>query len=299
MRVTQRAIALTSLQGLGRNLDSLGKLQQQLTSGRTISAPSDSPTGTNLIMQTRSEKAAVAQQARNISDAKSWLDETDSTLQTMLDATRRVRELTVRGLNDGASSEPNRKAIATEVDSLREGLIALANTRSHGRPLFGGPTSGPEAYVSSGAAAGTWTGQAGQVLRRVSDDEQMAINVTGPEAFGAAPADLFTVLKGIVGDLTTGAGELAANGRLEALDAVMVGMQNALAGVGVRGARIERLEQINADRVLSLESQLAETESIDLPNTIMKLQMAQVGYEAALAATAKSISPTLMDYLRG
>jgi hypothetical protein len=28
------------------------------------------------------------------------------------------------------------------------------------------------------------------------------------------------------------------------------------------------------------------------------LNMQQVGYEAALAATAKAISPTLLDYLR-
>ena len=29
MRITQRAVALTSLQGLNRNLDAVGKLQQQ------------------------------------------------------------------------------------------------------------------------------------------------------------------------------------------------------------------------------------------------------------------------------
>ena len=50
MRITQRAVALTSLQGLNRNLDAVGKLQQQLTSGRLINAPSDSPTGTNRAM---------------------------------------------------------------------------------------------------------------------------------------------------------------------------------------------------------------------------------------------------------
>ena len=58
MRITQRAVALTSLQGLNRNLDAVGKLQQQLTSGRLINAPSDSPTGTNRAMQTRADQAA-------------------------------------------------------------------------------------------------------------------------------------------------------------------------------------------------------------------------------------------------
>ena len=60
MRITQRAVTLTSLQGLNRNLESLGKLQNQLTSGRLINKPSDSPTGTNKAMQTRAEQAAPA-----------------------------------------------------------------------------------------------------------------------------------------------------------------------------------------------------------------------------------------------
>ena len=55
-----------------------------------------------------------------------------------------------------------------------------------------------------------------------------------------------------------------------------------------RAARVERVAQINSDRSLTLSSQLAETENIDLPNTIMRLQMQQVGYEAALAATSKA-----------
>ena len=68
--------------------------------------------------------------------------------------------------------------------------------------------------------------------------------------------------------------------------------------MGTRGARLERVAQINFDRGMSLSQQLAETENIDLPNTIMRLEMQKVGYEAALAATAKAIQPTLMDYLR-
>ena len=53
------------------------------------------------------------------------------------------------------------------------------------------------------------------------------------------------------------------------------------------------MAQINFDRGMALTQQLAETESIDLPNTIMRLEMQKVGYEAALSATAKAIQPTL------
>jgi len=150
VRITQRAVALTSLQGLNRNLDAVGKLQQQLTSGRVINAPSDSPTGTNKAMQIRAEQGAVAQHTRNISDATSWLDQGDSTIRSMLDTTRKVRDLTVQGLNTGAVSETSQEALAKEVTSLREGLLGLANTLVQGRPLFGGLTDGWGAFLDSG-----------------------------------------------------------------------------------------------------------------------------------------------------
>src|SRR3954466_15524044 len=98
--------------------------------------PSDSPTGTNRAMQTRADQAAAAQQARNIGDAKSWLEQTDSTLQSMLDTARRVRDLTAQGARTGSNNATSAQAIATEVSSLREGLLSLANRTIGGRPLF-------------------------------------------------------------------------------------------------------------------------------------------------------------------
>jgi flagellar hook-associated protein 3 FlgL len=293
MRITQRAVALTSLQGLNRNLDAVGKLQQQLTSGRLINAPSDSPTGTNKAMQTRAEQAAVAQHGRSINDAKGWLEQGDSTLREMLDTTRRVRDLTVQGLNTGAVSDASQKALATEVASLRDGLVSLANTAIQGRPLFGGVTPDAKAYNNDG----TWAGLPGPaVTRRLSESETVRVDLTGPEAFGADGSNLFDIVGRIATNLTTDPVALATD--LADLDTAIKRMSTSVADVGSRASRVDRAERLNFDRSLNLKVQLGETENIDLPNTIMQLEMQKVGYEAALAATAKAISPTLLDYLR-
>ncbi len=296
MRITQKAVALTSLQGLNRNLDAFGKLQQQLTSGRLINAPSDSPTGTNKAMQIRSDQAAVEQFGRNIADADSWLSITDSTLQNMLDVTRRVRDLTVQGASTGTSSEASRRALATEVESLRSSLLGLANTTVQGRPIFGGVTTGARAYDG---ASGNYLGMAvagGDVLRRVSFTEEVRVDLTGREAFGPAGDDLFAVVARVADDLVNDPAALGQG--LEAIDAVMKRMLGSVADVGARAARVDREQQINIDLGLTLEVQLGDVENVDLPGTIMRLQMQQVGYQAALQATAKAIAPTLMDYLR-
>ncbi|HYH25362.1 MAG TPA: flagellar hook-associated protein FlgL [Blastococcus sp.] len=296
MRITQRAVTLTSLQGLNQNLDSLGKLQEQLTSGRMLNAPSDSPTGTNRAMQARAEQEATAQYARNISDGQAWLNQTDSTLQRMLDVTRRVRDLTVQGSNAGALSEVSREALGKEADSLRESLLGLANTTVTGRPLFGGITSGPKAYDSDTGAFVGLVVPGSEIYRRVSSTESVRVDVTGPEAFEVDGLDLFSVVDRIATDLRTDPAGLEQD--LEDLDLVMNTMLSAVADIGARSARMDREALINLDQGMALGTRLAEVEDIDLPNTIMRLQMQQTAYEAALSATAKAITPTLLDHLR-
>ena len=293
MRITQRAVALTSLQGLNRTLADVGKLQEQLSSGRAISAPSDSPTGTNRAMQTRADQAAVDQQGRNITDAKGWLESADSVLQGMIDATRRVRDLTVQGSSTGSLTPASQEAISKEVAALRETLLGQANRTVQGRPLFGGVTSGTVAYDAAGGGAGQ---DGAPIMRRVSDTEAVRVDLTGPETFGTPGADLFAIVGKIATDVTGNPPALAVH--LEDLDVAIDGMLNAISDIGARAKRIERAEQINSEQGLVLQSRLAETEGIDLPATIMQLQMRQIGYEAALSATARSIQPTLVDFLR-
>jgi flagellar hook-associated protein 3 FlgL len=65
--------------------------------------------------------------------------------------------------------------------------------------------------------------------------------------------------------------------------------------------RFRQVETIR-DRVdaLALDQQngLAEVESIDLPATIVEIQLQEVGYQAALSATARVLQPSLVDFLR-
>jgi len=300
MRITQRALALNSLRGLNNNLATVNKLQNQLTSGKTISTPSDDPTGTNTSMLTRQAQAANAQHARNISDGHTFLDASDSALQNMLDQVRRVRDLAVQALNTGSSSAASDQAIATEVNGVRESLLGQANQVVQGKPIFGGVTSGNQAYLSDG----TYVGVGGAngiavrpVSRRVSDVEAIRVDITGPEAFGdpASGKDLFAVVANIANHVGDGT---ALTTDLSDLDDVISRMTTAAADIGTRSARMDDAASVNASQSLTLQAKLTDTEDVDLPKTIMELQMQQTGYQAALSVTAKSLQPTLVDFLR-
>lgn len=300
MRITQRAVSQTALLGLNTNLAAVTKLQQQLTSGKLISTASDSPTGTNRAMQVRQDQSAALQHSRNISDGQSWQTETDSKLQAVIEHVHKVKQLTVQGMNTGAMSTASREAIGVEVGQLRDSMLGLANATLNGRPVFGGPTVGSTAYD---VGTGAYTGVGGAdgvpvqpIMRRVSDSEEIRIDVTGPEAFGTGNSDLFAIVgriaENVVGDPAT----LSVD--LDALDGALDRLLDATAAVGARAARMDAAAQLNTDLQLTLASQLMGIEDIDLAKTIMELNQTEVGYKAALQATAQVIQPTLLDFLR-
>src|SRR3954451_7858785 len=272
MRITQRSLAVTSLQNLNRNMEQIAKLQAQQSSGKTINKPSDDPTGTNAAMQTRQEMAGAAQYARNISDGLSQLDATDSALQNMLEQVQSARALTVKGLNDGTLSPASRLAIQTEMKGIRESLLGLANTSIKGQPVFGGVTSGPTAY----AADGTYTGFGGaggvpvvEITRQVSAVDAVRVDITGPEAFGETTAnsrDLFTIVNDIATDVVDDPDALS--GHLAALDGALDLLKKAAASIGTRTNRIETAKQVNADLQLTLETRSAAIENVDLAKTM-------------------------------
>jgi flagellar hook-associated protein 3 FlgL len=179
-------------------------------------------------------------------------------------------------------------------------MLGQANQVVQGRPLFGGVSTGSRAYDDTGAYVGVGDGTDGRTLltRRVSDVETIRVDLTGPEAFGdpADGDDLFAVIARIADNVLTNPDALSTD--LADLDTVMARMTTAAADVGTRAARLQDADAQNSSQSLNLQSKLSDTEDIDMAKTIMNLQIQQNGYQAALSATAKSLSPSLVEFLK-
>jgi flagellar hook-associated protein 3 FlgL len=293
IRVTHRSIQTSSLANLQANLTKMAKLQEQFSSGRLINRPSDDPAGTVTALQVRADNRTNDQYLRNIDSGIGWLATTDSALTQSLSVLRRARELTLQGSSTGSQGQQAREAIAAEVEGIRETLLGLANTTYNGRPVFGGTTNGGIAFDRQ---TGGWVGDANEIQRRVADGTDVVINVDGYALFGDGVTSVFALLDDIAAHLKDSPEDLA--GDLAQLDAISERLLSTLADVGTRYGRLETLKLSATDRLIELKSQLSNVESIDLPETVVKLQMQEVAYQAALAATARAIQPTLLDFLR-
>lgn len=292
-RVTQNMMSERSLSSLRAVSSRMAEAQERLSSGRQLNRPSDSPAGTTSAMRLRASASDQAQYARNAEDGLAWLGQSDSALSSMLEQTRRARELAVQASSGVAMSPQSREAIATELDQLRGSLLTSANSTYLGRPLFGGVTSGPTAYDASGA----FTGTPGAVSRAVSDGRGVRVNVDGPDVFGPDGANLFDGLSALAAAVRAGDSAGVASGQ-NAIDAVMSRMTTSLAEVGSRYSRVERAVQAAGDAKLQMETTLSAIVDIDMPQAVVELQMQEMAYQAALGATARVVQPSLLDFLR-
>jgi flagellar hook-associated protein 3 FlgL len=291
-RITQRQSVATPLAALQLGMSRLAKSQEKMSTGRNINRPSDSPTGTNDAMRLRAALAAKAQYSANAQDGASWLGNADSTLTSMLDEVRRARDLVVQGSSTGNSDPDAREALAQEVTQIRAGLLSEANTQYLGRPLFGGTTASTTAYDSTG----TYVGDGNDVNRTVGDGISIAVNVTGPKAFSSGSDNLFGVLDDIVTQLRTDPASLSTS--LTRLDAVTGSMKTALSDVGARENRVDTAMSNLDSATLDTKSALSNVEDVDIASATMDLQMQEVAYQASLAATARVIQPSLVDFLK-
>ncbi len=287
-RITQRAISTTTLRGLQASLDRSAQLQEQLSSGRKISQPSDDPSGTASAMTFRSQRSAAEQHLRNIDAARGRLATTDSALTDLSDRLNRVRELLVQSRN-GALSDEGRSALGAEIIAIRSDVVDIYNTRYLDRPVFGGTAAGDVALD----ATGTYVGNDQPVDVRISRDATVRVDVKGTDVAADTVPALLTQL---AAEVTAPGG--VTNASFAALDAARSQVLRSLGDVGARASRVDAArEQVDSLR-LDLQGRISENEDIDLPETIMNLQAQQVAYQSALGAAAKVLSTSLADFLK-
>jgi flagellar hook-associated protein 3 FlgL len=293
-RITQRSIAQRTNTNLQFALNRLARTQDQLSSGRLISRPSDNPVGTVSSLRLRGDIRQTEQYVRNADDGLAWLSSADRMLTSSLDQVRRARELTAMGRN-GSYGQAERETIALEVEALRDSLLGIANAQHLGRPLFGGTTEAARPYAADGTYIADPPGPVA-VARTIGPGENVRINITGPEVFGPEGENLFHLLTEIAAHLRTD--PAALGDALPALDERMRNITDALGEVGARYNRVEIMRDRATDQIMALKQSLSEVEDIDLPATIMDLQLQETAYKAALSATARVLQPSLVDFLR-
>ena len=99
-------------------------------------------------------------------------------------------------------------------------------------------------------------------------------------------------------DLVRGDQELVGGRDLGLIDMALDNVLRHTASVGARQNRVEELAKRSEYAKTNITEMLSKTEGIDIPETIMNFRWLESVHNYALAVGAKTIKPTLMDFLR-
>ncbi|SDL94259.1 flagellar hook-associated protein FlgL [Arthrobacter sp. ok362] len=304
-RVTNLTMSANAQRTLQTQQSRLAELQEKATSLNKISRPSDDPAATAQALETRGLLAANAQYGRNIEDGNTWLTAADSALEQATNVMNRIRDLTVLAGN-GSLPQSGKDAIAVEMDALNQDLVSIANSKHLGRNIFAGSSDADQAFTPGAPRDPTNPADAGQppsfngagvspVERRVSATQTVRVDADGGAIFGSDAGSVFAVVSNIAAQLRTGG---VMTSQLADVDTAFKKIVNGRAEIGTRQAQLERAGNVNTELEANLDAQKTGIEKADLGSVIMDLKLQETNYQVALAATARVLQPTLMDFLR-
>jgi flagellar hook-associated protein 3 FlgL len=296
MRITQSMLAANSLRNISQSYSKMGQYQDELSTGKKITKPSDDPVVAMKGMYYRSDLASVDQYKRNLSELHLWMDNSEAGMSQANSALQRIRELVVQG-QGGSLSSVDLSAIGDEVGQLKDDLVKTANTQVAGRYIFHGNdvTNPPVPQEDPPTVATNLTNPTIDNYNvEVSNGVTLKANVNPANAFNQ---QLFDVVGGIQTALQSNKpGDL--DNLLTSLDKVMDTMSAEHSELGARSNRLDMVEtRIDQQDTLATKA-LSDNEDVDIEKVIMDLTNQESVQRAALSVGSRVIQPTLMDFLK-
>ncbi len=185
LRVSQNQLYSLLTTHLQNSFSSLAQLQEQVSSGKRISRPSDDPTGSSLALALHVRHAQIDGYSATATSARTRVDEASSIVQQASDVLGSARELTIQGMSTALGANA-RAILATQVDQLREQMLQLANTQFDGEYIFGGSNTTQAPVSQSGvgdSAKVAWQGNDHPRMVTVGPGDDIDTGVPGKSLF--------------------------------------------------------------------------------------------------------------------
>lgn len=223
MQISTNQFYDTSLSTMSQLTEQADKLQTQISTTKKLQAPSDDPVAYQQLQLLSRATANDAAYTTNVSTAKSLLNQSDSTLSSIVSQIQSAQELATQA-NSGTLSDDQLNDIATQLSGIISSLAGLANsTNAQGTPLFAGSQgTQPVTTNADGTVTINDTGNATSIP--ISDDTSVVANNTAQDVFGgiqtsSGTSDVFSILTNLVNGLKAG-GSTAASAASTAVSAL-------------------------------------------------------------------------------
>jgi len=187
MKISTSQLFNRSVRDIQDNQSQLSNTREKLATGKSLIRASDDTTKLNTVdtLERYINKSKGYENTLNVLTDRYKLEE--SVLTSGADILVRMKELAIQGSNNTLSAM-DRDILATEVASLRDELISIANTKDvEGNSIFAGGRTESTAFLKNVDSTVTYVGDTRQNTVYVSDTRELTKNRNGLEIFSATP----------------------------------------------------------------------------------------------------------------
>ena len=187
MKISTSQLFNRSVRDIQDNQSQLSNTREKLATGKNLIRASDDTTKLNTVdtLERFINKSKGYENTINVLTDRYKLEE--GVLTSGADILVRLKDLAIQGSNNTLSAM-DRDILATEVESLRDELISIANTRDvQGNSIFAGGRTESTAFLKNVDSSVTYLGDTRQNTVYVSDTRELTKNRNGLDIFSAAP----------------------------------------------------------------------------------------------------------------
>jgi flagellar hook-associated protein 3 FlgL len=289
MRITTSMLQQSVLDAVQANLQRMAAAQDQVSTGKKVTAASDDPVAASQILRASQDLDALAQVQRNITAAQTRVSAEDSVLSQVTNLVTRAQELAVEQSSDTATTA-TRASTKSEVDGLIANVVELGNTQVGDEYIFGGA----QTTVAPFRANGSYVGDDTERQAEIATGTYAATSHTGRALFVAS--GLLPSLQALSSALASGSGS-AVGATVSTLQQASDNVQALVADTGARDNRLGTAGQNASALVTAITSRRSTLQDADVATSSTELIAAQTSLQAALLAASRVLPTTLASYL--
>lgn len=307
MKISTQFLFDRATQRMSAVQERLSTVQAQLSEGKQILSPSDAPDQASAIQRLRSEVDKMESHQRTLDVSLRRFGAEEVALRSSFDTLTRFSELSIQAAN-ASVGEDGRKAIAIEMQGLRDELYSLGNTQDDsGNYVFSGTRSRTPAYATD--ASGQVVFQGDQTQTRVPAGVERTVKYTrsGTDVFvrvihqnefgEAIGVGFFDALDSAIAATKASDSAGIAQG-LKDVNSMLDGVNLAIAEVGSDQAVVQGQKELLETTTLRMQTALSGIEDLDYAAAITQMSKESLALEAAQASFAKISQMSLFTYLR-
>jgi flagellar hook-associated protein 3 FlgL len=259
--------------------------------------PSDNPGASADMVANTIETGEVDQYTQNVSGVLSMVQSADSALGSVVSSLTQAVSLGTQGAS-GTTNSSNQQALAQQVQAILTSVVSQANTSYQGSYLFGGTATSTAPYTAdpSSASGYTYNGNNNSNSVVIGDQASLQVNLPGSQIFSNSSNSVIGSLSTLVSALQSG-NNASIQTATTAVNSALSYVSTQRVFYGDTESQLNSQETFLQQETVNLASQQNSLVGVNEAQAATTLSQAETANSAAMAAAAKVLPDTLLDYL--